>query len=261
VVPDGCLHPAQEYRLTIRRRTVVRDPDTREIVAADDPAVVWETTIQTNGTTASARVLGLASGSSGLNPVRQQKILNIPMDYQDQALSCEAAALKMALAGRGVRVSEREIMRRIGYDPTAHKGQTWGDPDQAFVGSIAGKQMTTGYGVHWSPVARAARTWRPARAFRFATPERMAQEIAAGHPVVFWGTIGHAYRYNWTTPKGKLIRGWKGEHARTIIGFYGPVTAPTHFVINDPVVGRVTWTRNFLAYNWGAFGGSGVIVE
>lgn len=194
-------------------------------------------------------------------PVATQHILSIALDYQDQALSCEAAALKMALAGKGVRVSEKQIMDIVGYDATPHRGEVWGDPNVAFVGSIAGHQNTTGYGVHWDPIAKAARTWRSARAITNGTTKQLAAEIYADHPVVIWGTLGTAYRDDWQTPSGATVLTWKGEHARTVIGVIGTADNPTAFVVNDPIVGRVTWSTAKLDANWRSFGRAAVIVE
>lgn len=187
-------------------------------------------------------------------------LLPIALDYQDKPLSCEAAALKMALAGKGVNVSENQIMSIVGYDTTAARGKTWGDPNVGFVGNISGHQNTTGYGVHWDPIARAASRWRRAEAFTGWSTSKLAETLAAGNPVVIWGVLGNAYADPWKTPAGTTIAAWKGEHARTAIGFLGPVSAPTHFIINDPIVGRVTWTTAKLRSDWGKFNNSGVVV-
>lgn len=190
-----------------------------------------------------------------------QHIMAIPQDYQDSPLSCEAAALKMALNGVGVKVTERQIMSVVGYDPTPYAGNVWGDPNVAFVGNIAGKQDVSGYGVYWGPIARAANQWHPAHVITDSTPEQIAAAVYADHPVVIWGTLGHAYRDDWKTPKGKTILAWKGEHARTVIGVIGPVDHPISFIINDPVVGRITWSRSALIANWKAFDYSGVVLD
>jgi uncharacterized protein YvpB len=199
--------------------------------------------------------------TSDMHIVQPKKVLKINLDYQDSALSCEAAALKMALAGQGVHVSEQQIMKLVGYDPTPHKGSIWGDPDRAFVGNIAGKQNTTGYGVHWIPILHAARRWRPAQLIAKGTAQDIASAVNNGDAVVVWGTLGRARRDQWRTPHGKIIRAWKGEHARTVIGFYGTVDHPTHFIINDPVVGRLTWTTSTFMNNWTAFDHQAVIVR
>lgn len=269
VFPDRCFPDDAVHHLRVDRRLVVRDPATGEVIEAGETMTVYQTTFTTGRATSAVvvpstgQVLGVANevGAAALTVLRPQKVLPIKVDYQDRPLSCEAAALKMALAGRGVRVSESAIMKIVGYDPTPHRGNIWGDPDKAFVGNIAGRQNTTGYGVHWRPIARAGARWRPTRVVTNLTPVRLAAELAKNHPVVIWGTMGRAVRTPWKTPSGKVIAAWKGEHARTVIGFYGPASNPTHFVINDPIAGRLTWTKATLLANWSSFGGSGVVIE
>ncbi len=187
--------------------------------------------------------------------------LAVPLDYQDQPLSCEAASLKMALAAQGVKVTEKQIMDIIGYDPTPHKGKVWGNPHQAFVGNIAGKQNSSGYGVYWEPIARAGSHWRPTTILTNGKLIDLTSAIDAGDAVVIWGTLGNAYRDDWKTPDGTSILAWKGEHARTLIGYSGTSASPTSFIINDPVDGRVTWTAAKLDANWASFGRAGVIVQ
>lgn len=187
-------------------------------------------------------------------------ILNIKMHYQEKSLSCEIAATKMALSYKGVNVSEDELLNLVGFDPTIKQGDIWGDPYSAFVGDVNGKQNTTGYGVYWGPIARAASSYRRAVDFSGWTAVNLAEQINAGNPVVVWGVIGNSVYTPWYTPSGKFINAWKGEHARTLIGFTGKVTNPTKFIINDPIKGRLTWTRAQFESNWSVFGNSGVVV-
>lgn len=187
-------------------------------------------------------------------------VLNIPLDKQDRALSCEAAALKMALNYRGLGLTETDIMAIVGYDSTIKNGNVWGDPNVAFVGNIDGSQNSTGYGVHWDPIARAASNWRQAKAFSGWTVSQLAWEIEAGNPVVIWGVLGSAYSDPWYTPGGKHIAAWKGEHVRTLIGYTGSADNPASFIINDPIVGRITWSTNTLKNDWAKFNNSGVVV-
>lgn len=187
--------------------------------------------------------------------------LNVPLDYQDKALSCELASLKMALNYRGVGISENDILNIIGFDPTIRNGDVWGDPDSAFVGDINGRQNTTGYGVHWNPIARAANNWRSAMAFSGWSLSQLAQEIANGNPIVVWGVYGKSpYQDIWHTPSGKTIYGYKGEHARTLIGFKGSIANPTSFILNDPIAGKITWTASQFSSNLSTFGNSGVVI-
>ncbi len=194
--------------------------------------------------------------------VASETILNVVLDYQDKALSCEAASLKMALLYRGVKVSEDDIMSIVGYDPTIRNGNVWGDPYSAFVGSINGRQNTTGYGVYWDPIAKAANNWRSASAFSDWDVAKITAEIAAGNPVVVWGVTGSSIsRDDWVTPEGKQILAWRGEHARVLIGFKGTVENPTAFILNDPISGRITWTKEKFESNWSTFNNSGVIIR
>ncbi|MBU0707140.1 Ig-like domain-containing protein [Patescibacteria group bacterium] len=187
--------------------------------------------------------------------------LDVRQDFQDRSLSCEAAALKMALSYQGVVVSEDEIMNHVGYDHTLHENGTWGDPYLAYVGDINGRQNTTGYGVYWDPIARAAGQWRPSEAFTGWTITQLTREIALGNPVVTWGIYGSGYEDSWTTPEGKYIYAWKGEHARTVIGFVGSVDNPSKIIINDPFAGQLYWTRERFESDWGVFGNAGVVVR
>lgn len=266
----GCFTTGS-YHLRVDRRIVSRDTVTGEIVAASEYESVYETTVIFGASSATSdrtmvpsapSVLGVTTSSIPvLQPVRQQKILNVKVDYQDQPLSCEAAALKMALAAQGVKVTETQIMKRVGYDPTQRKNGIWGDPNVAFVGNINGKQNTTGYGVHWAPIERAADTWRTATSFTNGSLTDLTKAIDANHAVVIWGTMGKSYRDAWKTPTRKTIQAWKGEHARTVIGYIGAADKPSRFIINDPIAGRLTWTAATLNANWASFNRAGVIIE
>jgi uncharacterized protein YvpB len=187
--------------------------------------------------------------------------LGVAIDFQDKPLSCEAAALKMALAAKGVAVSENDIMAKIPINSAARKGNVWGDPYQEFVGNISGRQNTTGYGVYWDPIAKAANSWRPAEAFTGWSIPNLTNEVAKGNAVVVWGVYPGGYQDNWTTASGKQILAWKGEHARTLIGFVGSADNPSQMIINDPVAGQLIWTTAKFKADFAKFGNSGVVVR
>lgn len=188
-------------------------------------------------------------------------VLDIANDRQDQSLSCEVAALKMALNYKGAGVSEGELLNILGIDGPLDRGDTWGDPNIAFVGHVSGRQNTTGYGVHWDPIARISNNYRPSQAFTGWSISDVAREIQNGNPVEFWGTLGRASRDSWITPRGATINAWVGEHTRLVIGFTGTADNPTSFIINDPASGRLTWTASQFRANWAAFGNSGVVIR
>lgn len=199
-------------------------------------------------------------------PAPEPKItlIDVPPDWQDYPLSCEAASLKMALHSKGVYISEDEIMEKIGYDMTPHLGNFWGDPDKGFVGNIYGDICKTGYGVQWQPVAEAANYWRNSEAFSGWTIRQLTGEIAMGNPVVFWGVLPTGKLTDcswWYGAEGKRIKAFKETHVRVVVGFIGEPQNPTKIIINDPLSGRLYWdTDDFLA-NWQVFGYSGVVVR
>jgi len=117
-------------------------------------------------------------------------MLAIANDWQDQRLSCEAASLKMALASKDIQVSEDAIMQHIGAYDHMRQGDVWADPFETYVGDIDGRMCTTGYGVYWPPVAHAAQQWREgSEAFSGWSITDITSELAAGNPVIMWGTL------------------------------------------------------------------------
>lgn len=187
--------------------------------------------------------------------------LDVPYDHQDYALSCEVAALKMALAYKGVAVTEDQLMNIVGYDPTPHSGNTWGNPYKAFVGSITGRQSTTGYGVYWEPILKAARAYREGDYFVNGTIQRLTEEINKGNPIVVWGNAGPGTRVDWQTPDGETIYAINGEHARVVKGYIGSPSSPTKIIVNDPLYGEIIYNTATFEANWGTLFKAGVIVR
>ncbi len=194
---------------------------------------------------------------------RQITLLNVPQDWQDDALSCEAACLKMALFGKGIFISEKEIMEKIGQDLTPRKQDIWGDAYETYIGGINGKMCKTGYGVYWTATAEAANKWRPAQAFSGWKINDLTQAINSGHPVIVWGVLptGSLTDCSWFTPGGKYIRAFKETHVRLVVGFIGHENQPSQIILNDPLSGRIYWSTDYFLQNWKVFSNSGVIVR
>lgn len=190
-------------------------------------------------------------------------MLDIDLDWQDQALSCEAASLKMALAGKGIFVSEDKIMEKIGYDVRGRREEVWGDPNKGYVGDIDGKICVTGYGVHWGPVAKAANYWRDSEVFSNWELKDLIKEIQVGNPIVVWGVMPNRELNDcsWVTQEGKNIRTFKETHVRTVIGFVKEQGRVSQLIINDPFAGRLYWSTSFFLENWSVFNRSGVVVR
>lgn len=186
--------------------------------------------------------------------------LAVPAHLQKYGLSCEIAALRMALVYRGVNISEDTLLEKIGVDPTPKSGNTWGNPHNAFVGNVRGKQMVTGYGVYWEPIARVARQYTQAQEFEQWTISQLTAELSKGNPIVIWVYSKNGRPTEWHTPQGQRIYAVADEHAVTAVGFVGPPDNPSQFIINDPLIGQVYWPRTLFEKKWEIFHNSGVVV-
>lgn len=196
-------------------------------------------------------------------PKPKVTLLDIPLDWQDSPLSCEAASLKMALAFKGVVVSEDDIMEEIGYDLTPRKNNIWGDPYQIYVGKIDGRICKTGFGVYWGPVAKATNNWRSAESFSGWSIKDLIKEIELSNPVLTWGTmpVKTPTDCSWFTSEGKYIKAFLETHVRLVVGFIGAPEDPSKIILNDPLAGRIYWTTSYFLTNWAVFGNSGVVIK
>lgn len=185
-------------------------------------------------------------------------LLNIPIYFQQHALSCEAASLHMALLYKGTNISESTIIGQIGADLTPRQNGVWGDPNLSFVGDVNGADNVTGYGVYANPIAKVASQYFPAQAVSGITVSEITSSLSMGNPVILWGTAGNRRPDAWVTPQGVKITAWVGEHARLIVGFTGSASNPHQFIINDPIYGRLFWSVSQTEANWAAFSGMAV---
>lgn len=178
------------------------------------------------------------------------KLLNVPFIRQQYALSCESAALRMALAYYGADPGgDMAIMNVIGYQPQAKDKNTniWQDPYQMFVGDVNASQYNeTGYGVYAGPIARAAGSFGHRASIGGGNLNSIANDIYNGNPVVVWG--GAASKIlNWQTSDGRSITGWVGEHTITVYGVKGRADNPIGFFARDPARGNVYFSTAGLA--------------
>lgn len=190
-------------------------------------------------------------------------ILKLPVVFhrQEHALSCEVAALKMALAAQGIDVAEDRLLEKLMFDTTPKTGRVWGDPYAGFVGDIDGKMGVSGYGVYWDPIRDLANKYTYSEVIANATPQDLALHLSQGRPIVWWGYYGRGKEINWQTPAGKQISGVSGEHARVITGFVGSLEEPFGFYLLDPIYGELFWETSELMQNSAPFLNSGVVVH
>ena len=202
---------------------------------------------------------GLPSSQSfanGFATTYQVTKLNVPYFAQAFGLSCEEAALRMALAYRGVSTTDFDIVGRVGYAPRPRDtgSNTWDDPYQMFVGDINGAQNSTGYGVYGPPIAKAAQSYgRSATASSGVSASYIAQQVISGNPVVAWGYVHTPHADSWNSSDG-VIAAYTGEHARTVYGVAGKPDNIVGFYIHDPIYGNLFWSAGQLMANMNLFG-------
>jgi uncharacterized protein YvpB len=168
--------------------------------------------------------------------------LKVPWYHQQHRLSCEAATLRMAhnYFKPGSIDYDKSVLKVVGVDKRPKKGNRWGNPNKVFVGNVNGKMMSTGYGVHYAPIARAATKYSPCRpALKLVNPSRatISKYVAMGFPVIVWGAHRGAtgiYKKKWTAWDGDPITAWSVEHVWVVVGFHGKAGKPTSFIVHNP---------------------------
>jgi uncharacterized protein YvpB len=204
-------------------------------------------------------------------PRRTHRLLAVKLDYQDHNLSCEAAALKMALAYEGIAIDELTLMRYMSVDTRPAKFDArgrlvaWGDPAKAYVGNVDGHiERYTGYGVYQAPVARAA--IRAGANVLAAGSGLYGSGIASsaiynavldGHPVVAW--ISNTYHVVplslYVAYDGATVWYTITEHAVTVVG-----VRPGAVLINDPWFGQAWHSKAQFESAYKTFNHMAVIV-
>ncbi|MFJ9775124.1 C39 family peptidase [Kitasatospora sp. NPDC101157] len=222
-------------------------------------------------TTARARapwlaVLTAAALAAGAGPApAASKAAGVPYYHQQLDNDCEAAALRMVLAARGMRANDQQVLDRIGVDREhpefGHSGPRSGDPYRAFVGDPKGSETDgTGYGVYSPPVAGAARSYglTVRQDGAGVSVQQLKDELAAGHPAIVW--VDYLWRHLATTPytayDGRSIPyAGPGEHTVVVTGFSGGRVS-----VNDPARGRITVSEQDFADGYATYGQMAVVV-
>jgi uncharacterized protein YvpB len=182
---------------------------------------------------------GAASFSSGDSRVEFQESdgvsVWVPTYVQQRNLSCEYAALVIAMGAYGVWVSE--------YD---FDGLGWSDnPHWGYRGDITGWWGNTDdYGVYASalvPAVNAYGFWAD-EFYAQGDASALTRRIDAGAPVIVWlGLWGNTGFYEWTED-GSSYKLAPGMH---VVVVYGYDSSGVYF--SDPATGNKSF------YDWGTF--------
>ncbi|TMC45753.1 MAG: hypothetical protein E6J25_02025, partial [Chloroflexi bacterium] len=161
-------------------------------------------------------------------PGTGSRVLNVPWYHQAYVLSCESAALRMALAYQRIATTDRAVLDIIGHDLRGpvfdSSGMHWGNPFATFVGNVNGSEVAlTGYGTYYPTIAHAATVLggRVLRSGQNISPADLYDAILSGHPAVVWVTYHWVKltRKDYVAFDGKTVPyAGPGEHAVTVVG-------------------------------------------
>ncbi len=200
------------------------------------------------------------SPSGGVVSVSEQpawSVIPAPVIAQRLHNDCEAAALQVLLATRGVRVDQLDLQRafpRSGpLDPTGNgPTRTWGDPDQGFVGRPDGGGVAGGFGVYPGPLSRtAARYGVILDDVSASSVEVIRGRLLAGQAVMAWVGLSTGPDASWQSPAGRPITVNFGEHTVVLAG----VLPDGRFIVINPLDGtRELWTEARFQTQWKLLG-------
>jgi len=201
------------------------------------------------------------SAWSGLGGVPSAISLpDVPFYRQVYSLSCEEAALQMALGHVSIGVTQAQELNDIGVDrrrafTTSDGILHWGDPYTSFVGDPSGSEIgLTGYGTYFPTIARvgAAYGGRILSSGEGIAAQTVYQAVLGGHPVVVWVAFDWkfhphgqylAFDGRWVQYQGPM------EHAVTVVG----VNAGSVLVYNPwfgpQWIDKATFESAYATYN------------
>lgn len=172
-------------------------------------------------------------------------LLKVPYFQQQYLNSCEAASLRMVLDYHGMDFeNEDEIIKSFKYNPKTKDtvNNIWDDPQEMFVGFIDKRGAENGYGVYGQAVAKGAAMFDMDAKYYASSSinlKLIAKSITEKRPVIIWGYTSLTQPpYTWKTESGKIVKAFRGEHARVVVGFEGSVNNPTGFYVHDPINGK-----------------------
>ena len=216
---------------------------------------------------AAALLLGLLpAADADAAALPTTRVMHLPRYRQQLANDCEAAALRTALAYRGHKRSDKQLLASIGVDLKhprfGRSGKTSGDPYRAFVGSPNGSEVHgTGYGVFYPRIAAAAKAagGKVLVAQEHYTPAKLYLQLRAGHPAVVW------VDYLWRTRRITHYRAYDGrsvpyagpaEHAVTLSG-----VTPHGVYVEDPARGHYWITKTRFQAGYSAYQDMAVVLS
>ncbi len=215
-------------------------------------------------------------GRSVAKPLQQQNlVLEVPLIKQIYSLSCEAAAIQMILAYRGIESNQDQLMREIGFaEPIEIRKDggdiIWGDPDLGFVGVHNGiyakvengTLVGDGWGVNEGPVLNTVRKYLGGSYAKVgAEISDLRQSLEKGMPVIIW-LVQENHRpekIEYLTPQGKRVI-FQQFHVVVLVGLEVNDNGLETWIINDPIHGVLKYSTTQLQNEWQKYGSRMVAV-
>ena len=226
-----------------------------------------------------------SSATKAVTPAAGATIIaDVPLYPQLHSVTCETAALEMALAHQGIPASQAGILTIEGVDSPYKAGVlasgilTWDDPYASFVGSPDGEESNlTGYGTYYLTIERAAHTYGAKILFsgEGATAAQVYAAVLAGHPVIAWVNPSwtraeaiadwHCDDGRTTTPSGQPLKWFGGhEHALVVVGVTNESVVFQTSANLNPSGSLVRWegtTKAKFEVGFSQFGGMAIILD
>ncbi|WP_265560173.1 C39 family peptidase [Streptomyces hygroscopicus] len=262
--------PSQKRRPRIRRAqrivqslvsgmaasTLVLASGTSALAVTPAPTPPQEHTSRPPSTPTSPSRSAMPSTSSTEVPLYGMQLRN----------DCEAAALRMVLAARGIQIGDQAILDQIGVDRSHYQfgrsGALSGNPFRAFVGDPNGSEKAgSGFGVYSPPVAAAAQSLglNVLEAGQGVSISQLQSQVAQGHPAIVW--IDYLWRRAATTTYtaydgARIPYAGPAEHTVVVTGISGNTVT-----VNDPARGRVSIPLSVFTAAYATYGNMAVVVQ
>lgn len=202
--------------------------------------------------------------ASVFSPTAETILTPIEFKPQEHPLTCEIAALRMALNYVGVDVTETELINNIPFSATTSRSaeNIWGDPEKGFVGNPDGSVfLGTGYGVYSQPIKNLALKYSNATIIKNATLSEVLQYASQDRAVIVWGLLSNRYVTYWASYDDTLVTAYAGEHARVLMGYSGDISNPEEIILMDPLYGKIAVPTDEFLSEWKVFDNMSVIVS
>ena len=267
VQPTTTTTTTSEQTTTTTTTTTTTETTTTTTTEATTTTTTTTTTETTTTTTAKATT---ATTTTTTLPQAKQLSVNCILQNDSPSLptGCEATALTIALQYDGFSAEKTDIAKT--YLPKMlfyTLNNIYYGADFQYV--FPGDPMTSyGYGCYAPAIVATANAYFTAQKnasyaenLSGTSFEDLFPYIAAGRPVVFWGTMGMRAPEtggSWTTPEGDTATWVSHEHCLVLTGYdknAGTVS------VADPLRGNVTYDLNLVAQRYNQMGKQAVIIH